>query len=185
MSSPDRRAARWPRIALALVAVLALAPAGCGFRPLHGEAQEADTPGELAQVQIGPLYDRRGQILRNMLLTAITPKGEVDKPRYLLSVRFSDSVTELAIGRDQFATRGNLRLQLGFTLIDQVTQKPLYAGAEVRIAAFNILRSEYATEAARDDAFQRAAEGVAQDVRTQLAVFFIDRRNKPQAATPP
>jgi LPS-assembly lipoprotein len=183
MSSPDARIGPRASIVAVLVAVLALA--GCGFRPLYGEMREGGSPAELAEIEIGPLYNRRGQILRNELFTTLTPKGAAERPRYLLRATFTDSVTELAIGRDQFATRGNLTLNVSFSLVDRTTNRAVFSGAETRIAAFNVLRSEYATEAARDDAFARAAEGVAQDVRTRLAVFFLDRANRPQAAAAP
>ncbi|MDA0675915.1 MAG: LPS assembly lipoprotein LptE [Proteobacteria bacterium] len=185
MSSRDAIAALRGGVAFVMVAALALALGGCGFHPLYGEMREGAAPAELAEIKIGPLYDRRGQILRNELLTALTPKGAAERPRYLLRVTFTDSVEELGIGRDQFATRGNLRLNLTFSLVDQVANAVVFSGGETRIASFNVVRSQYATEAARDDAFVRAAEGVAQDMRTRIAVFFLDRASRAQAARAP
>ena len=182
MSWSDKTARLGARIATVLVAGGLLV--GCGFHPLYGDMREGGSPAELADIKIGPIKERRGQILRNELLTLLSPKGEPERPRYLLRVTYTDSVQELAIGRDQFATRGNLHLNVGYSLIEQGTGQLIFSSLESRIAAFNVLRSEYATEAARDDAFERAANGVARDIQTRLAVFFLERRNRPQPAPP-
>lgn len=154
-----------------MVLALAVLPlAGCGFRPLYGES--SGTTQALAEVRVAPIADRQGQILRNELLDRISPNGEKSTARYLLSVRYNESLGQLAIRRDDTATRANLRVATTFRLIEVSTGVTVYNGSSSATASYNLVQSDYANLVSRRAAQRRASKLVANDVTTQVAIYF-------------
>ena len=112
-----------PRLAgLCAAAALLLTLAGCGFQPLYGEnprnANWASTD-YLAQVRILPLEDRTGQIMHNLLRDRLNPQGQPGDPGYYLMVFIQERGEDMAIQRDETATRVNLRVLSEFRLLNQ------------------------------------------------------------------
>lgn len=145
----------------------------CGFRSLYGTDATADAPGELATIKVNPIADRLGQQLRNNLLDLLNPRGRPANPRYFLTVRLDQSTQRLAIEKDAFATRANLRLLAKFSLQDPDSLEIVVSGKILMVSSYNILDSEFATLMAEKDAKARAAREIAHDIRTRLAAFFV------------
>lgn len=154
-----------------------LALAGCGFRPLYGRGSvAADGPvrDELAAVEIPVVANREGQILRNNLIRLFNPDGRPSLPRYRLAVGLTISEVELGIRRDDTATRANLIASARYVLTDSAGQR-MTSGSSRAIASFNILSDEFATLSGSEDARDRALAEIAQDIRTRIAIHFVDR----------
>lgn len=165
-----------PRLAAAIVAVALLG--GCGLRPLYGARQGTDMDEILAQVEVAPIPDRVGQQLRNSLLDALTPKGPSRKgPRYRLHVILNEGISNLAVQKDAFTTRANLRLDATFSLRDQTLGKSVFSSTSQSTSSFNILGSEFATVIAERSARARAVKGLSEEIRTQVAVFLRQNRD--------
>ena len=145
----------------------------CGFRSLYGTDATGDAPGELATIKVSPIADRLGQQLRNNLLDLLNPRGRPANPRYLLTVGLDQSTQRLAIEKDAFATRANLRLLANFSLQDPDSREIVLSGKSLVVSSYNILDSEFATLMAEKDAKTRAAREIAHDIRTRLAAFFV------------
>ncbi len=154
-----------------LLVVLVLG--ACGFRSLYGTDATGDAPGELATIKIKPIADRLGQQLRNNLLDLLNPRGRPANPRYLLTVGIDQSTQRLAIEKDAFATRANLRLLAKFSLQEPDNPEIVLSGKILVVSSYNILDSEFATLMAEKDAKTRAAREIAHDIRTRLAAFFV------------
>ncbi len=154
-----------------LLVVLVLG--ACGFRSLYGTDATGDAPGELATIKIKPIADRLGQQLRNNLLDLLNPRGRPANPRYLLTVGLDQSTQRLAIEKDAFATRANLRLLAKFSLQEPDNPEIVLSGKILVVSSYNILDSEFATLMAEKDAKTRAAREIAHDIRTRLAAFFV------------
>ncbi len=148
----------------------------CGFRPLYGTDATRDAPGELATIKINPIADRLGQQLRNHLLDLLNPRGRPANPRYVLKVRLNQTTQRLAIEKDAFATRANLRLLAEFSLEDPDSRELVLSGKSLVVSSYNVLDSEFATLMAEKDAKARAAREIAHDIRTRLAAFFVRQR---------
>ena len=77
------------RLPAILLAVAALALAGCGYHPMY--ASNATSPGvagSLSAISIPEAADRPGQLVRNQLISSMqTGKGSED--RYLLNLTTS------------------------------------------------------------------------------------------------
>lgn len=159
---------------LALAAVLAVS--GCGYQPLYGPYAPANTAEELAAVRVNLIEDRLGQMLRNNLLFRMNRQGQPKAPEYELEVRLQESRQNLALRRDETATRANLTVRAYYELRLVGQERPLFTGRSESINSFNIVRSEFATLAAERDARERAAQQLSDDITTRLAIFFNSRR---------
>jgi LPS-assembly lipoprotein len=152
-----------------LVALAAMATAGCGFRPLYGDS----TPGNaqtLAQIEIMQIADRPGQMLRNMLLDRLTPTGQPRQPAYSLSVSLEESRQELAFRRDESATRANLTVAAHFVLRAlRDPQLGVYSDMARSTNSFNVLQSEFATLSAENAARERALRMLSEEMRIRIA----------------
>ncbi|MPY72243.1 MAG: hypothetical protein GEU92_19465 [Alphaproteobacteria bacterium] len=154
---------------LLLLAAAVAGPAGCGFRPLYGDAGGASAR-QLARIEIVRVPDRTGQRLRNLLIDRLTPEGEPSRPDYRLVVTVSESVSELAVRRDESATRANLSLNARFQLTYIGGKEELtHRGFASSINSYNRLISDYATLAAEDDARERGLRSIAEEIRLRIA----------------
>lgn len=163
---PSRR-----RVLLGFTGGALTALAGCGFRPLHGR-DNGNTPASLAAIYVAPIPDRTGQILRNGLLDRLTPKGVPKRPSYQLRVGLREGKQDLAIRKDDVATRANLVVVAQFQLIRASDATVIYTGTATSTNSYNILRSDFATISAENDARRRATVQIADEIRTQLAIFL-------------
>jgi LPS-assembly lipoprotein len=169
------------RVAIILATVLA-AVAGCGFRPLHGTGG-GGARDQLATVRITQIPDRVGQKLHNLLLDWLTPEGPPATPHYVLSVSLREARQNLAIRKDETATRANLTLTAAFSL-RRLGLDEKYVGTAVSTNSYNILQSDFATLSAENDARDRALRVLAEEIRTRVAtaltnpVFFKSTATK-------
>lgn len=161
---------------LAGAAAGSLALAACGYRPMYGGGTKGSAvANELAQVSVGVIPNRIGQILRNELERSIAAAGRNQAKSYTLSVAPRLSSAAIGIQEDATATRANLSLAAAYRLIGPDGQ-PLFDDTITTITSYNILDDQYATVISREDAERRAARDVAQRMITRLSTFFAERR---------
>ena len=120
--------------------------------------------------------DRVGQIVRNQLLILLNPRGRAAASRYRLVVELEESIENLAFQQDDTVTRKNLRLTARFNLHDISSDTGVLRGATRSIAAYNVVRSDYANLISERDARDRAAQNVAEEIKIRLAVYFSRQR---------
>ena len=159
---------------LSLLIVLVVLPS-CDFRPLFKEQASGGASGELATVEIKPIADGIGQLLRNRLLDLINPKGAPANPSYVLRITLKENIERLAVKKSAFATRANLNLTAEFNLYKAAGKdgKKVLSGRSAVISSYNILNSDFATLMAEKDARARAAHEIGDDIHTRLSVFFV------------
>ncbi len=162
-----------PRAGVLALAMLAALAGGCGFRPLHGSQTVA-----LPALEIAPIGDRLGQIMRNQLRDRLVPTKPSDRPPYRLAVHLDVSKEGLAIAKDESATRFTVRLAARFEIVDLAAGNTLHKGNARATAAYNVVSSDFATLSAERDAERRAAREVAAELITQVAVFFSRRAER-------
>jgi len=151
--------------------------AGCGFRPLYGEAAvgRTTTTSELASIEVAAISDRVGQNVRNHLIDHLTPKGKTPGTRYRLNVLLTPSQEGIALTRDEAATRINYQLRGKFVLVELSSGREILQGSARSIAVYNVVSADYATLTAEADAERRAAREISDEIKTRLAVFFSRR----------
>lgn len=159
------------RILFALT--LAATVMACGFRPLYGErTNSVSTVEALAMVDVAKLSGRYGQIIHNQLLDQLTPRGRPAAPRYRLQIKIETQKEALAIEQDETVERFNFTLVANYRLIDLGTTSTVLRARSQSIAAYNVVRSDYATLVAEHDAAARVAREVSDDIKLQIAVYF-------------
>lgn len=166
----------------AVFLALCLGLAGCGYRALYGEQASGVTSEDLALVYVAGIPDRPGQQLRNNLVQRLNPAGQPTRPIYTLSVSLSIASTGVSLSRDNTTSRTSITTTAKYTLTDSSSGKGLFTGTSRATDAYDVLVSDYATLVSRDDAVNRAIREVSDDIRTQLAVYFQDRKQKARAA---
>jgi LPS-assembly lipoprotein len=169
--SPAERVARG-RGAWLVTAVLLVALAGCGFRPMYGRAARAPVMPHLQQIAVEPIPERVGHRVWNNLLDRLNPTGTPAQPRYRLQVELRVSQEGLAVRGDTRVTRNNYRLIANFRLRDASGGELLYKGRTFSIAAYNLVDSEFANISAEKDAERRTAREISDEIRDRLAMFF-------------
>ncbi|HEY9078578.1 LPS assembly lipoprotein LptE [Magnetovibrio sp.] len=154
-----------------LVAGLALS--ACGYRPLYGQNTSAPAAQQhLESVNVKPIPDRVGQMMRTALTRRLSPRGAKSSHAYDVVITLDESVTTLAVERNAFATRANLTLSANYLLTRRADHATLTSGSVKSVASYNILASDFATKAAKDDSRNRAIQDVADTLRTRLAIYF-------------
>ena len=156
---------------------ICLAVAGCGYHPLYGDRADAVTSTDLAQVYVGPISDRTGQQLRNFLLERLSTKGDQTRPIYTLNVALSIASTGVSLSRDNTTSRTSITATAKYALTETASGRTLYTSTSRATDAYDVLVSDFGTLVSRDDAVNRALREVSDDIRTQLAIYFQDKRD--------
>ena len=144
----------------------------CGFRPLLVSDNGENVRSQLAAVRIAGPGGRLAQQLRIALEDNLDPTSSRPPLLYDLNIRLRNTNQALAIQLDSTTTRYNLTLAAGFDLRRRSDGELLYKSIVQRVASYNVRRAPFATLTARQDAERRAAQEIADDIRTQLALHF-------------
>lgn len=167
-SSSDR--SRRAALRFGLAAMTSLTLGACGFQPLYGRT--GGGPDELAEIAVGVIADREGQILRGFLMESLNPSGRPAQPRFELSVGLSTSTRTLGIDRDDDIVRAAYSARASFTLKTSGGDADLLSRSISNSSSYNILQDQFATLSAEEAAQTRVMQQLANDIRTQLALYF-------------
>jgi LPS-assembly lipoprotein len=159
----------FPRTVVLLVLVTLLS--GCGFRPLYLKDRQSPQP-ELAAIAISPIIDRKGQILRNLLLDQLSPKGQPVHPVFVLDASVNSTIRNLGIRRNDRATRALFGVTVTYALRRKQDSARIYSGSSYASSGYDILDSDFATLVAERDALQHSLEAIAQDIKLRLSFLF-------------
>lgn len=155
-----------------LIGLMFAGLAACGFQPLYGDKSGGRIDDRLADIRIQTIEDRVGQILHNLLLDRINPYGRPADPLYTLRVRAAVSKAEIGLKFTEVATRARLTLSASFQLIEDESGDVVASGQVRSVNSYNISDSEFARVASENDATERAAREVSEEIRTRLSLFF-------------
>ena len=177
MSSPDRplfpRATRfWRRTTPVLALALSLVLLGaCSVEPLYGSRSSKARGGGVAAIEIAPVKDRVGHIVRNHLIDSLTPAGQPAHPDYRLTFAVEREKTPLLIQRDDHATRFNLTLRAAFALADR-EGAVIYRDTARATGSYNVVESGFATVTAERDAAEEAARVLSEEILTLILLHL-------------
>ena len=175
---PSRRTAfaRMKPVLIAMCAALSLAACGSsGFQPLYGASGSgAPVPERLAEVDIATIPSRVGQRIRNELIFQNngTHSERSANPRERLEVVIKESVTSALVRSDGTSFSQVYQLEATFRLLDIEQKRVVLEGRSFGRAAFERVQSTYANVRAREDAENRAARTIADDLKLRLAAHF-------------
>lgn len=160
-------------LALAIAVAPALSACGSsGFQPLYANGPNS-VPEQLAKVDIGPIPGRVGQRVRNELIFQNTGGHEALPPAYRLEVALRDTLHTTLVQTDG-TSRGQIYLlEASFRLVDVKNPKRvLFEGTSYGRGAFERFDSIYSNVRAREDAENRVARTVAEDIKNRVAVYL-------------
>ena len=149
---------------LALAAALALS--ACGFQPLYAP-QPGAGPG-IGHVQIATIPGRSGHTLRQEL-DRLLRVGAESGPSRTLDITLTEEISNLGIRTDESATRADLRLTARYVLAGVAGEPPLQ-GTASSVVSYEIPTAAFGEIAAQDDARERAANLLAQRIRSDLVL---------------
>jgi LPS-assembly lipoprotein len=160
--------------------LLASAPAlgACGnggLRPLYGTtASGAGMQERLAQVDFAPIPGRVGQRIRNELVFDSTGGGNPLPSTHRLEVVVKESVLSTLVNNEGEALGQIYAVQASFRLIEMKSKdkKVVLQGTSHARAGFERFQSIYSNVRAREDAENRAARTVADDLKIRLATYL-------------
>jgi len=160
-------------LALALAAAPGLSACSGGFQPLYGPtASGVGLQERLAQLDVAAIPGRVGQRIRNELIFQASGGGELAPPTHRLEVSITESVVSTLVKPDGDALGQTYTLQANFKLIDIKTKKVVLTGTSYGRAGFERFQSIYSNVRARDDAENRAARTVADDLKTRVGIYL-------------
>lgn len=161
---------------LSLLLAAAPALAACssgGIRPLYSATPSGVGVQErLAQLEVAPIPGRVGQRIRNELIFDSSGGGDLAPPVYRLEVSINESVLTTLVKIDGESLGQIYTLQANFKLINIKDKRVLLTGTSHGRAGFERFESIYSNVRARDDAENRAARTVADDLKTRMAIYL-------------
>lgn len=157
---------------LAIILVAGSITAACGFSPVYRQDAQRTIRQNMALIVIAPIGGQRGLQLRNRLTEKISPTGVVDVPEFRLSVSLASSTEAVLIQLDTTATRQNLRMRASFTLTNLASGATVFTGKSVSVSSYNVVDSEFATIVAEDNATDRVAREIGEEIFDLLVVYF-------------
>ena len=160
----------------------ALAPlAGCGFRPMYGQANTnatgASVDQQMAAVRIGPIANREGQQLHNALRDRFNPLGQPTSSAYSLDVNLNVRTYGALARRDLSASRRNVEMNAFYALQDRVGNVVLKDRATIT-TGYDEFDDPLNDISAFEDTLRRGTLQLADQIHTRVAVFLT-------AGTPP
>lgn len=154
---------------------------GCGdtgFHPLYGSAliNGSAVTERLASVDVAPIPGRVGQRIRNELIFQTTGGGSPAPPKYRLDIAIRESVTSMLVAVDGNAGNQIYGIDASYSLVRLSDKKVVATGTSYGRASFDRVSSIFANVEARQDAENRAAETVGEELRTRLLAVLASNQ---------
>ncbi len=156
-----------------LLVAASLALAGCNARPLYGT--QADGRGvavALSGIAVDEQKNRAAQIVRNNLISSF---GNGGASTYVLHMLPEEKTVELSSLSTQKLTRYRYNLKIKYELADAKSGDALSSGASFSNVSYDTVEQPIADLRAAENARERAAREVAEDLRLRLAAYFSSR----------
>ena len=181
---PDKEIRTSKRAMLRLAAAfsLALLTAGC-FQPLYGDPHVVPTAGlddKLKTVEVAPIsvplgtrLSRVGVEVRSALLTDTSTSGP---KRYQLKIQLTANqqqvIVDINTARPDVQNYG---IEAVYTLTDMEKNKPVFQASTFARVSYDIpgQQQRFAGERGLRDAENRAAQTIADNIRSRLASYLV------------
>lgn len=151
-----------------LALAFALLLAGCNLQPVYSGGQAGEAMGLLGAVEVGPIPDKAGFLVRDRLLQRL-PASE--SPRYRLDIVLDDDIIGFGVRGDNSIIRERRTLRARYRLVEVGTDKVLLDTTATSDAGIDVVSSEYAVVAAEATALERLSQDIADQIVARLALF--------------
>ena len=154
-----------------IIIALTLFLTGCGFKPLYqaegGNSEMVLT--KLASIDIAPIPERLGQIMRNRMLDLF---GTTSTPDYSLKVIISDEIEGYGFRSDAAVTQEQVTMTAVIVLSELSNGNAEYETTLRARTSYDVVLSDFATYSQREDAKRRLVEDLAEQLHRRLALHF-------------
>lgn len=175
MRDASRRSAVWVALVCAFVPMLVTGCGDTGFRPLYASSAlvGSDVNEKLAKMEVAPIPGRVGQRLRNELIYQATGGGNAAiDPAYRLEIVVTESITATLVQIDGNSSGSVYNLNASFKLVRIADRSVALNGQSFGRASFQRFDAVFSNVRARREAEDRAANTVAEDLKSRLAAFL-------------
>ncbi|MGL6043842.1 MAG: LPS assembly lipoprotein LptE [Sandaracinobacteroides sp.] len=152
---------------LAFVLALLLL-AGCNLQPVYSGGSRGAAQGLLSQVEIAPIPEKTGFLVRDRLLERLNPGGNA---AYRLEVVLDDDIIGFGIRGDNSIIRERRTLRARYRLTEIASGRVLLDTTAVADAGIDVVSSEFAVVAAESTAVERLARDIADQIVARLALL--------------
>ena len=151
-----------------LVLAFALLLAGCNLQPVYSGGQAGEAMGLLGAVEVGPIPDKAGFLVRDRLLQRL-PASE--SPRYRLDIVLDDDIIGFGVRGDNSIIRERRTLRARYRLLEIGSDKVLFDTTATADAGIDVVSSEYAVVAAEATALERLSQEIADQIVARIALY--------------
>jgi len=145
----------------------------CGFQPLYESGGSSSAmQSHLASVEVGPIADRLGQVMRNRLVSRLNGAGN---PEFRLEVGLQQNSENFGVRPDTATTQEQLTLVARMRLVSLITGEPVLEENFRARTAFDLVLSDFATVSQREDAANRLVLELAERIHRRLALHFANQ----------
>jgi hypothetical protein len=139
---------------------------------------------EFSSIKVNMIEGRSGQVLRNDLTNALSPRGEPALPEYTLIARLDEPQRNLAFQRNNSVSFVGYSMIAYWTLLDK-NGTIVYASSSSSTLNYAISTSQYATAVSAENTRDLVALDISQDIRNKLAQYFTAKKTAaPSDAAP-
>ena len=172
----------------ASVILLVFLVSACGFKPMYNQnsTSGAGLAQVMANIQIDQIrniagrQERLSQLIENNLLERISPlSSDGSQTTYLLQANYEVEEAGYGIREDESVTLQNLKLTVGFRLVDVNSDQSIMDGTARAIVTYDLVRSNFSNKIARETSLERLSEEVANQVITRIGTYLSEN---PQGA---
>jgi len=152
-----------------IICALLLLP-GCGLQPLYGGGSASPVAATLRSVQVAPIPEKSGWLVRNKLVDRLGESGG-SAAAYRLDVTLDDNITAFGLRGDRAATQERRTLRARYQLVSLPTGAVVLDATAGSDADIDIVSSEYATVAGEQTALEQLSDIVADQIVARLALY--------------
>ena len=162
-------------LGLALLIGAALALSACNYRPLYGRTEgNAAVASQLMDVAVEEQRTRAGQLVRNELVSSF---GSSAGLKYLLKMTVVERSDGAWSVTNSLTDRHRYRLSVSYQLLDSASGQELAQGKSFSNVSYDTVQEPVADLQAAENARERAARELAQDLRLRVSAFFATRNS--------
>lgn len=173
---------QFTRVFVSSICLLILS--SCGFKPMYGQhaAGGAELAQVMANISIDPVRSQTGrqerlsQLIENNLRDRISPLNATGETHFILRTNYEVIEQGYGIREDESVTLINLRLIVGFQLVDIDSEDTIMDGTARAIVTYDLVQSDLSNMTARQTSLERLAEEVSNQVITRVGTFLSNNQ---------
>jgi LPS-assembly lipoprotein len=155
-------------LSVSTLSLAACAGDGTGFKPLYGATGGQTYDQRLAKVDVAPVPGRVGQRIRNELVFERSTGSQSIDPELRLDIIITETLLTTLVNAAGASSSQVYQLEARYQLIDLKTKKSVLDGRSLGRGSFDRFASIYSNIRGREDAENRVAKSIADDIRTRL-----------------